>query len=102
MTSMDDAVFKNDQLWETQCKAQSTLNKNFVTSYGKKIIEIKERMEVYVYECIHMHTNRHKDLRIYVYVFIFQSNKREKSRSVLSAPATFNPSGVRLNNFHIQ
>ena len=52
---------------------------NFVTSYGKKIIQVKEWKEVYVYTCIHVHTNVYKDMCIYIHIFgethIYPRNK---------------------------
>ena len=75
----------------TQCKARATLNKNFVTSYGKKIIEIKESMDVYAYIYIQIYTKIYE----YIYVLMCQSNESEKSRSYLSATTILTMKSIR-------
>ena len=90
MTSTDGTHLKIISYGEAQCKAQAALNKNFATSNGKKIVEIKETMEF-------MYTHAYIYIQIYtkIYAFMCQSNESEKSRSFLSATTILTMKRIR-------
>ena len=72
MTSVDGALFKIISYGETQCEAQATLNKNLVTSYGKKTIETDRWKFMYTHAYIYIQI--YIKIYVYIYVFMCQSN----------------------------